>query len=71
LVVDPHFWKSPKGTQNENECRRMRHTLRDENWVEWKNLKEFMKNSFYNLCLPQMKRNKTETVKCSSPVEED
>ena len=63
LVVDPHFWKSPK-TQNQpqNEPQKMRQMLSEEKWVEWKSLKEFMKNSFYNLCLPQIKRNKPDTV---------
>ncbi len=35
----------------------MRQTLSSEHWIEWKSLKEFMKNSFYNLCLPQIKWN--------------
>ena len=49
LVIDPHFWKN-SGASPEKILER----LTEENWIQWKNLDEFLTGSFYNLCLPQI-----------------
>ena len=46
LVVDPHYW----GKRVEDAV------LYERNWVSWRRLDEFMESSFYNLCLPQIKK---------------
>ena len=46
LVVDPHYW----GKKVEEK------TLYERNWISWKRLDEFMESSFYNLCLPQVRK---------------
>ena len=44
LVVDPHFDRGPIATPN---------ILYEENWVQWRDIDDFMDSSFYNFCLPQ------------------
>ncbi|XP_014474432.1 PREDICTED: ufm1-specific protease 1 [Dinoponera quadriceps] len=45
LIVDPHFVGKAKNAGQ----------LRNDRWVKWQNLNNFVDSSFYNLCLPQLK----------------
>lgn len=45
LIVDPHFVGIAKNAEH----------LRNDRWVKWHNLNDFIDSSFYNLCLPQVK----------------
>ncbi|KAH0952962.1 hypothetical protein HN011_010821 [Eciton burchellii] len=45
LIVDPHFVGKIKNTEH----------LRNDRWVKWQSLRDFVDSSFYNLCLPQLK----------------
>lgn len=45
LVVDPHF--QGKGISCEE--------LQNRGYVKWMHTSEFVDNSFYNLCMPQIK----------------
>ncbi|XP_076682867.1 UFM1 specific peptidase 1 isoform X2 [Andrena cerasifolii] len=45
LIVDPHFIGRVKSIQQLEACH----------WVKWHNVKNFADESFYNLCLPQVK----------------
>ncbi|KAL9915903.1 probable Ufm1-specific protease 1 [Glossina fuscipes] len=42
LIVDPHFSGVPTSVQE----------LIDKGYIRWRNINEFIDNSFYNLCLP-------------------
>lgn len=46
LIVDPHFV---------GEANKSTDTLVRDGWVKWVPLEDFDQNSFYNLCLPQIK----------------
>ena len=45
LVVDPHYYGKPISDPK---------MLSENGWVAWKSLDEFVHDSFYNLCLPQI-----------------
>ncbi|XP_064595334.1 ufm1-specific protease 1-like [Liolophura sinensis] len=45
LVLDPHFYGPLKSVE----------TLCTENWIKWRTVDTFNEDSFYNLCLPQLK----------------
>lgn len=45
LIVDPHFIGKAKSAEY----------LKNNNWVKWQNLNDFLDSSFYNLCFPQLK----------------
>lgn len=45
LIVDPHFVGKVRNAEH----------LRNDCWVKWQNLNDFVDSSFYNLCLPQLK----------------
>lgn len=44
LVVDPHFVGTPKSAQD----------LIDKGYVKWMSEEEFIDQSFYNFCIPQV-----------------
>ena len=46
LIVDPHH-VSPTGCSASQ--------LVSEGWVKWVSIEQFSQDSFYNLCLPQVK----------------
>ena len=48
LVVDPHYFGKARPKEE----------LWERGWVKWVPLSEFMDSSFYNLCLPRVKRSK-------------
>jgi hypothetical protein len=64
LVVDPHFWKSAK-----MDSEKMRQTLTTENWIQWKNLNEFMTRSKLNQQIYNFK-SKSLTVGYNYKMEE-
>lgn len=45
LIVDPHFVGRARDAEH----------LRNDYWIKWQSLDDFIDNSFYNLCLPQVK----------------
>ena len=45
LVIDPHYYGKPPSSP-QDLCR--------NGWVQWKALDDFMNDSFYNLCMPQV-----------------
>ncbi|KAK2587899.1 hypothetical protein KPH14_003995 [Odynerus spinipes] len=45
LIVDPHFIGKAMTPE----------ILKNDHWVKWQNIKDFVDSSFYNLCLPQIK----------------
>lgn len=45
LIVDPHFVGKAKSAEQ----------LRNDCWVKWQKLDDFVDSSFYNFCLPQLK----------------
>ncbi|XP_032665037.1 inactive Ufm1-specific protease 1 isoform X2 [Odontomachus brunneus] len=45
LIVDPHFVGKARNAEH----------LRNDYWVWWQNLNDFVDSSFYNLCLPQIR----------------
>ncbi|XP_072045124.1 ufm1-specific protease 1-like [Amphiura filiformis] len=44
LVLDPHFWGTPTNS-----------ILHEDKWLSWKPVDDFLEDSFYNFCLPQLK----------------
>uniref|UniRef100_A0A1A9WMX1 UFSP1/2/DUB catalytic domain-containing protein n=1 Tax=Glossina brevipalpis TaxID=37001 RepID=A0A1A9WMX1_9MUSC len=45
LVVDPHYTGVPTSVEE----------LIDKGYIRWRNIKEFIDSSFYNICLPILK----------------
>ncbi|XP_047348617.1 probable Ufm1-specific protease 1 [Vespa velutina] len=45
LIVDPHFIGKAKSIEE----------LKNNQWVRWQSIRDFVYSSFYNLCLPQIK----------------
>ena len=46
LILDPHY----TGSDNLK-------TIQEKGWIAWKEEKIFIADTFYNLCLPQRKKN--------------
>ncbi|KAG2467692.1 inactive Ufm1-specific protease 1 [Polypterus senegalus] len=46
LVLDPHFY-GPPGSISTN-------TAQKEGWISWRKIELFERESFYNICLPQL-----------------
>jgi hypothetical protein len=49
LVVDPHFINDDEGDYNH-------YRLQADSFINWVSLKDFVAASFYNLCLPLVRK---------------
>ncbi|KAM7134009.1 ufm1-specific protease 1 isoform 1-T1 [Macrochelys suwanniensis] len=49
LVLDPHYYQGARGLGREG--------MQAAGWVRWQGLASFDPASFYNLCLPQFRRD--------------
>ena len=49
LILDPHYVKSNSEVVDYDK-------LVTSGWAQWVNLEEFSRSSFYNLCLPQIRK---------------
>ena len=52
LLQDPHFYSKSSEVVSRDD-------LQTKGWISWKLIEDFDQQSFYNICLPQLKTKRT------------